>query len=286
MTETTTPNKPRTCVFCGTECAQVAHVRNARGQYACKACLPEPEPGPLEVEPRDLSQMHRAPCSKCGTEQRIGVPECPGCGYAPPRDPGSPRLPKPKLGPTSKPRVCRKCSYSLEGLKQNACPECGTPFSLFTRREWDEATSDDVARQAYLKAAAIALGGVVLGSGVYLMSGRWVLAAAFPVVWLVSSFVGLAVTIACCATWLGFSSSIRLMTVQIGAIHAATLGVMTLVVAFIPSLIGAIIISGFLYIYLMSEMLDIDSFDARIVGFICLAVHWIGLMFAVLQGWT
>jgi hypothetical protein len=280
-----TTSKQYQCVFCGLECSQRPHVRNRRGQYACKGCLPEPEVTPLEVTPVDLSHVHRAPCPKCGAEQKVGVPECPECGHAPPRDPGSPRLPKPKLGPGAKPRTCRKCSYPLEGLKQPTCPECGTPFSLFTRREWDEATSDEVARNAYLKAACIAAGGVLLGVCVQLLMGRWIAAAGFPVFWLVSSGIGLAVALASCATWLGFSSSIKLMAVQIGAIHGATLGVMALFASIIPSLIGAIIVSGFIYIYLMSEMLDIDPFDARIVGFICLALHWIGLMFAKLQGW-
>jgi hypothetical protein len=31
-------------------------------------------------------------------------------------------------GPTSPTRYCRQCQYFLDGLTENRCPECGTPF--------------------------------------------------------------------------------------------------------------------------------------------------------------
>ena len=241
--------------------------------------------GIIAIEPIDLSHKHRAPCPQCGSETLVGIPACPSCGHAPSKDPGSPKPPRPKLGSGAKPKVCRQCSYPLDGLKEPKCPECGTAFSLFTRRDWDETVSDDVARSAYRKAIVIAVAGIVLGVAVQAAFGRWVAAAVFPLVWLTSAATGMAVCLACCATWLGFSSSLPLMTVQIGAIHAATLSAMVLVGAVIPSAIGAIIVSGFIYIYMMSEMLEMDPFDARIVGFICLVVHWVAGTFAKLKGW-
>jgi hypothetical protein len=34
----------------------------------------------------------------------------------------------PEHGPTRPTRYCRKCQYVLDGLPEDRCPECGTPF--------------------------------------------------------------------------------------------------------------------------------------------------------------
>ena len=67
------------------------------------------------------------------------------------------------------PRVmfCRRCTYILNGLRNNECPECGTPFSLqdgntfvTERKHWCKQLFDQIIPKVLLISGFIQIGGV------------------------------------------------------------------------------------------------------------------------------
>ena len=283
---------PKICVYCRNDCSSVPHVVNRRGAYCCRACVPASNIpatttetiGVVPIEPPNLSGKTRAPCPKCGSTTTVGVPQCAVCGYAPPNDPGSPELPRPKRMRRMKSPRCRQCDYPLKGLKGDTCPECGTSFMQFTRREADEQVSEEVAKAAYRHAITIGLIGLVIGAAVPLAMGRWKDALLFPVAWIISSATGYAAAFTGCLLWIGFTSSLPLMAVQIFAIHAASLAAVSMTTAVVPLGMSSLIVGGLIYIYLMSELLEMDPFDARCIGGICMAIHWTAALLARFYG--
>lgn len=272
---------PKICVYCRTDCSSVPHVVNRRGAYCCRSCVPAANvvspraSDDIAISPPDLSGKTRAPCPKCGSTTTVGVPQCAVCGHAPPKDPGSPKLPRPKRHRKHQTLLCKECGYDLRGLKENACPECGTPYMDFHRRDEDQLVSEEVARTAYRHAIIVGLIGLFVGMMTPLALGRRKEALLFPVAWLLSSAVGYASTFASCLLWVGFSSSLPLMAVQVGAIHAAALATVSVVTTIMPLGVASLMLGGIVYVSLMSEMLDMDPFDARCVSVACLAIHWV-----------
>ena len=241
-------------------------MKNHNGQYCCKACLPNEEEGILPLSPLDTSDKHRAPCPSCGAETVIGVPKCPQCGFAPARESGSPRLPRPKRSKALPPSICKECKYNLAGLKGGICPECGTPFSLFVRKEWDEEVSRETMHDAYRKPIIMIAAGLLAKVLILAIFQRWMDILNLAIIYPVSVAVSFGVAVACCAAWLGFTSSIPLMLLQIAGIHAVCSAMLTL---FASLGFGGFVwsfVTGIVYIYLMAELLEMDPYDARIVA--------------------
>ncbi len=232
---------------------------------------PDPRIGPIPVAPVDLSGVHRAPCPRCGGATIPGVPACPACGHAPSIDPGIADTTTSRRR-TRRPARCRQCGYSLAGLRGGPCPECGTPVTVESRREWDLETSREVSRQAYTQAVAIAAGGFLLGVLVRTATAGWMAGGLFAVGWMVSVAIGISVLLACGAIWMGFSSSVPLAMTQIAAAHAVALGGGLVAGAIGGSTIGIVVGIG-LYLALIERFLDLDPFDARCVGLLCAIFH-------------
>jgi hypothetical protein len=228
--------------------------------------------GPIQVAPRDVGELHRAPCPRCGAASIPGVPACAACGHAPSIDPGIAITPS-RAKARKSVGHCRGCGYSLAGLTGNACPECGKRFSTTSRRDWDEETSRDVTRRAYASAGALAAGGVLLGIFVHVAGAGWPAGAMFAGGWLVSAFIGVAVLLACGAMWVGFSSSVPLAALQVAAAHAVALVAGFFVLAAFGVAALAIVTGVGLYLVMMERFLDLDPFDARCVAGLCVAAH-------------
>ena len=244
----------------------------ARGNHSGMAHEPDPGVGPIPVAPRDMGDVHRAPCPRCGAATQPGVPACGACGHAPSIDPGIARTPARTKARRSVGR-CRGCGYSLAGLTGDACPECGKGFSSASRRDWDQETSRDVTRRAYAWAGGLGAGGVLLGTFVHVVSAGWLAGALFAGGWLVSAVIGVAVLLAGGAMWVGFSSSVPLAALQVAAAHAVALGVGFFLLAAFGVTALAIAACVGLYLVMMERFLDLDPFDARCVAGLCVATH-------------
>lgn len=277
---------PKTCIKCGRDCSNTPRLRNPRGDYACRACVERA--GELDVSPLDLSGRHRAPCPKCGAEQLVGVPACPSCGYTPPLDPGSPKLPKPRRMGRIRAVTCRKCSYNLKGLKDGTCPECGHVNALTGRREWDEEVSQEISRDAFRRPLLFLAAGLAVGVGISLARGGLTGAIGYLIAFPILLAVAYAMLWACCITWLGFTSTSFLMLVQLAGIHGVV-GAIAAILGCIP-VIGSqgLVIAmacGAAYVYLMTEWMDMDSADAKIAAVIIYFAMGILLYIAMGKGW-
>lgn len=225
----------------------------------------------IPVAPADFRGMHRAPCPRCGAATTPGVPACAACGHAPSLDPGIADT-RTTRHRSRRPIRCRQCDYSLAGLRGDRCPECGTPVPTGSRREWDLETSNEIARRAYVHAAALGAGGLLLGVLVRTAGAGWMAGGLFAGGWIVSSAIGVAMLLACGAMWMGFSSSVPLAMAQIAAAHAVALGGGVFAGAIGGMTVGIVAAIG-LYLALIERFLDLDPFDARCVGVLCAIFH-------------
>lgn len=85
------------------------------------------------------------------------------------------------------PPTCRKCAYNLTGLRDNRCPECGTPFNwreVQKRAAWTWALTMRM-RHANQDSTL----GVVLGLAGWLVLGLVRLVGIAPIVFVVDALL-------------------------------------------------------------------------------------------------
>lgn len=223
---------------------------------------------PIPVAPLDVSQKHRAPCPQCGAATAVGVPKCSVCGHAPSLEPGTVKLPRPKLdGSQEASRItCKRCSYDLTGLKAAVCPECGTSFSHYSRKVDYEEDSQEVARKEYTKGAILMVSGLLVMFLVAAFTGRWSMLISYGIMYVLSVVITYAVASLCFLTFMGVGSSLPLMALQVAGIHAVCFA--TLAIVNSMGMLGLVWSVGvvIMYVYMMSELLDQDPSDARIIA--------------------
>ena len=211
-----------------------------------------------------------------------GVPACRSCGHAPSDHPGvggaDSTSPRRRTSGT-----CRGCGYSLVGLIGDTCPECGASLAR-DRRVLPSDTSREVARQAYVRAGSLAAGGLLLGVVVQAVTSGWWAGLVFVGCYLLSAVIGIAVLLACGAMWVGFSSSVPLASLEVAATHAVALGVGLLVFATFGVMAFALVAAVGLYFVLMEKFLDLEPFDARCIGALCMAAHLLAVEVARATG--
>ncbi len=287
------------CVRCGRDCAAVPRVRDAQGRYCCRDCQQAPA-GIIPLAPAEPVAEHRAPCPKCGADLRVGVASCESCGYAPEVEPGSPKLKRPKFGmvicghckydltglgdakcpkcgkikPVKKKLktlTCRQCGYDLTGLRNGKCPECGHTNAVTGRREWDDEISAEIRQHAYRKPLIYLVIGLIITFGVYAAQGNTRALTGYAIAFPVTLLVAYGMLWLCCLTWLGFTSSSGLMLLQLAGIHGAV-GALSAVFSLMPA-IGTVSLiplfaCGTMYVYLMSDWMDMEGVDAKIASVI------------------
>lgn len=231
--------------------------------------------GESEVVPLAPQPVEARPCPSCRTVMNPGDVICLACGYdarsrlkhattaiVEGEDPAE--APKPKRR-FFEPGLCGYCGYGLEGLPSGKCPECGQLNSLSRRDEQLWQDSRQLARDAYLRPLFMFLGGFAAISAILLFRGKpmvilWELAK-----WACEVPVGVGVFWVCCLTFLGFDAPMRLVALRLAGIYAIT-DAIYLLLAFQPVWIWPVGISGLVYIYLLSEELEMERSDAAIVG--------------------
>lgn len=216
------------------------------------------EPGPSEPG-----------CPNCGAAMSPQAVVCIGCGYsralgrvATSSDVSAKPGGRARKG---RGRRCRKCGYSMAGLKSAQCPECGvvnTPPST-EEREKDEARS--VRRNAYLKplvyfAVGFGIVSVVLGA-----NGGVDAVLAYALGYVVQVPIGVCVFIACCYLWIGFDAPVHLTALRLAGIYALV-DLAHVIFGFIPIPVVGWLVPLIIYIGLLMDLLEMDMQDAIIVG--------------------
>jgi hypothetical protein len=236
--------------------------------------VPVAEDEIIPLAPAAMNVSTPAACLRCGSSWVPQAQSCMVCGAKPGQKAGgdgAERVGKAgkagKSGAKSrKPVPCGKCGYDLSGLRTFKCPECGHTNTPSMRPTSLAETSREVARQAYSKpliymAVGLAVTAMV-GIGQGEIAGLVVQAVLFPV----SVIIAYCTMWVLCALWVGLSSSALLMLVQIAAIHGIIMGVASVIDLFPVPRIFRLLLYGIIYVYLLTEWLDMDSTDARIAA--------------------
>jgi hypothetical protein len=226
--------------------------------------LTEPESSPadgtiaLEPEDRKTKPRNRV-CASCSKVVNADVYVCPYCNY------------DARFGPPAKLKTplhtCRNCGYDLAGLPEPVCPECGTrnPRRSSRAHEYEE-DSREVAKWAYLR-PAIMLGTGLVGITLFglLAQGNPLYAAYALIQYAVEVPIVLGVYIACCALWIGFDMPLRLIALRLAGIFAVV-DLVGDIVGLFPVAIVSWSITGILYIWMLSQELELEYQDALIIA--------------------
>lgn len=307
------PNAPqaKTCVRCGTDCNGKPRVKDQQGRYTCQPCVDKlhaqraaskPSQGggaphgaavaePSEPEGFDVFDIAPdpaapkvAPCPNCGKPVNEQAAVCVGCGYSKqlgrvlkPSD-----TPRTEDLPRGKRIECKKCGYDLRGLKTAKCPECGTINTNPSRRDRDRENSAAAAREAYLKPLiyfVVGFLGVCLIQLTQFGPGAVVL---YGIGYAIQVPIGVAVFWVCCLVWIGFDAPIHLTALRLAGIYALV-DLAGSILGFIPIMGGAIgwIVSLFIYVGLLMDMLEMDLQDTVIVALLTSLVKTVIAIFVI-----
>lgn len=310
---------PKVCVHCGRDCSGVPRRRGARGEYHCEACLerigkakrdgivpgkgaaalpediaPIPLEKPLKVrkgggEGGRAGSLVGRPCPLCAEPMATGAVVCVSCGYNLDTGHRTPTEHRDKLKERPGPK-CKECGYSLRGILSPVCPECGTVNSdSDKRREYDRQVARATVRAEYLRPL------LMIGIGLGLMMTILLLTeqdGASAIGWYMLGYaihlpIGLVVFVLCAISWLGMDAPLGLTVLRLMGIYAVVDVVQEVGALAHMSLLG-LIAGCFAYVYMLSEMMDIERVEAFVVGFITFGVKtgvWVLLMVYVFQTW-
>jgi|GEM_PF-3839969 len=275
----------RVCIYCERDCSHVPRVKNNAGQYACASCVPGGTMGIMQATVNDRTKQDRAPCPVCGAATVVGIPQCGACGHAPDLEQGSVPRPKRKRRTNGRAASCKGCGYSLVGITAPVCPECGANISQSTKRDWDAELSEEVARAAFRRpliiggsALLVAVVAAVSFQSVSFLPGWFAMLA-------LSWFIGSTTCFFVCAFWAGFPVSLPLMALHLAAAHLVILAPLAIVGPAIYFSTMGIIFTAILYAILLAELLDIETFEARIIAAVSTAIQLLILLVANVRGW-
>ena len=303
--------QPKTCNRCGADCNGKPRVKDQQGRYTCQPCVDKlhaqkavakpSQPGPAQkatavadrAEPDgfdvfDIAQDPAAPkvspCPNCGKPVNEQAAVCVGCGYSKqlgrvlkPSD-----TPKSEDMPRGKRITCKNCNYDLRGLKTAKCPECGTINTNPTRRERDKENSAATAREAYLKPLIYFVVGFLGVCLIQALQNGPSAVLFYGVSYAIQVPIGLAVFWVCCLVWIGFDAPIHLTALRLAGIYALV-DFAGSILGFIPIMGGAIgwIVSLFIYVGLLMDMLEMDLQDTVIVALLTSLVKTVIAIFVL-----
>lgn len=287
------------CTRCGQDCSNKPRTKDAQGRYTCRACYDammakaaarqpvaatattEPDPLPFADDPLPADLLEEAApaaglqiCPSCQSSMPHGAPICVQCGF----DTRAGKQLGTALGVVQEetavpPRggKCGKCGYSLKGLKEKRCPECGTLIGRLTDRERRNRENAETVKWAYLK-PVIQFGVGILGIMLYLTAMGEPDRILFHLVsYAIEVPIGVVVFLLCCAMWIGFDAPIHLIALRLAGVYALT-NLTSVVVGLVPIwFVGRTIVLA-VYIGMLAESLDLEIQDAVIVGLLTFLV--------------
>lgn len=281
----------KTCRICGQDCSDRPRVKDGKGRYYCRECaeaaaesrparpsplprvdhaidldLDDPDDVPIEPE-ANAPRPGLVLCPVCGRPLAPDTGRCPACGYDPAKGiDSSSRVPKGRAG--AKPAVsCHNCGYDMAGLRSLKCPECGAVRRLPSPASPD--TPERPVREALRVPTVCFIVGMLGLTAAGFIMGDPYLPLYTLAQYVITLPIGLLVFYACCLIWIGFDAPFYLNA-------AALLGTYALadLTGAVVSPLGCFgwIIWMFVYVGVLSQLLDLEVMDAFLVAFITGAV--------------
>lgn len=287
------PSAPvKRCIHCGLDCSGKPRVKDRQGRYACQTCFDNLQSSPAPIVddgalPADLLQLEAAAtpaatfdvCPNCRSSKPHGAPFCVQCGF-------DSRTGKTAatVHTTEKVRAvktkgqCPECGYSLKGLKEPRCPECGTVVVAQTHREQERRDSIRTVRMAYIKPLIqFAIG--LLGVGIVLaVQEQESELPGYLLLYGIRVPIGVAGYFICCLIWIGFDEPLHLIALRLAGVYALVDFLSVLLGAFIPIPMLVNVIALVFYVAMLSESLDLDIQDAVIVGMVTFLLRFMAAM--------
>jgi hypothetical protein len=248
------------CTICRQDCSGVPRLKNAAGEYACKACMAKRvEEAAAERLAADLARPSSDGKPKDGAlSKRAKVATMSRSGRA---------------------RACANCGYDLSGLESKICPECATVNSESrSRSQWDEETTREVARAAFRAPCIMLVGSLVGGAALAYSNGGAQMFLGWLIGLGISYVVGMVVVLLCTFTWLGHTTALPLLALQVASIHGLLLAMVMFLVAINSPLMfwfGLALV----YSLMFERMTDTDGVNSWIVGLLVMAAHFVPLYF-------
>ncbi|MEM9166174.1 MAG: hypothetical protein AAGB48_04035 [Planctomycetota bacterium] len=187
-------------------------------------------------------------------------------------EPEAPSTPHPALSrtpprpdPSLPPKPCPECGYDIRGLRVPVCPECGYKIGLSPVRDRDAVPKQSSWFDA--KAAVYAGIGLSIGAVTYAIAFDPLLGPmAFGIDFVATVVVGWVVFFLCSMMWIGFDQPLRMTAVQLIGAYGAFAGTWALLsqIPFFGFI--AFIVSGFVLVGLLADLLEIEYKDAFIVA--------------------
>ncbi|MCW5775946.1 MAG: hypothetical protein KIS87_05875 [Phycisphaeraceae bacterium] len=291
------------CAVCGEDCSDRPRVKDKAGRYYCKPCEAKAAArsgfaasaapagttsttmlvvdGAEDVIP--IEEAHVAPekaCPVCMLRISADAVVCVHCGYDERKGIQSSTLVEGKRAGDGRVTLpCAKCGYDLTGLHAPQCPECGTIVGTTHRERIDSTVSRDVVRREYTKPLvmlAVGLIGVVV---FHVLNGEPGAILLYFASYAIALPIGLAVLWFCCLGWIGFGAPFHLDALRLAGIYAM-LDLYGAVTGFLPIALIWFIVGIVLYVWMLAEMMDMDTSDAIIVAMLTYMAR-LGITFVV-----
>lgn len=257
------PASAKVCIACGTDCAGRPRVKDPHGRYMCRACADKRSP----VTPSGASAADDAPLDLVpdllDAPAIESVTPCPECG-------------RPiAAGGT----VCVSCGHNLATGKQlrihkgtDKAPATTNPYKHHERLGVERADS----AKEYIKPIVMFL----IGAGIVAIwqgaqAENPAAGAAYLLRYAINVPIAVIVFATCCLIWIGFDAPLHLTALRIAGIYAICDLVQHTINQVPLAGIFAWVITIFVYIGLLSEMLDMDIQDAVVVALLTFLAKWV-----------
>jgi hypothetical protein len=197
-----------------------------------------------------------------------------------------PRVPSADGGESLPERKCAKCDYSLEGLDDTTCPECGH-VNERQRRPKSQLLAEEsrqIARMEYLKPAVTLGVGVVLGMIILAIAGEWGVMAARIGGLPVRVLVGTLAYFLCCLWFFGFDSPWRLTALRLAATYSISDIPFAVVhaIGFPAAMSMAYLLSLAISVFMFVWLFELDPQDAWLLVAVSAVVNVVvGFLLAV-----
>lgn len=190
-------------------------------------------------------------CVNCGYDRRKGYRPEVGVGATP---------------TTRGTLTCGQCGYSMQGLRDKRCPECGSIARAKNWRDYSREESKRVTQWAYLTPAIMLGVGTLVSVLVLWGTGRTDMIPILAAQWGLSAVLGTAAFFVLCVMWLGFDAPMHLTALRLVAIDAVFAAAFLTLGAMIGAVPLAGWIFGLIYIVVVAKMLDIEYVEAFVLG--------------------